>query len=155
MGNAVYKFIGFRGFWEMCVIRKLVLEAGVNQPMKFTKKSLIETLKAKSYSKTSYQARKIAGVSDRRVDQIWEEYLRTGEIPVLGNKVGRPTIPIKNWERNLVKKSYEKYRVSASTLNRLIERDENIHLSHYRVHKILLELGYAKKKEKFQARKIS
>ena len=123
--------------------------------MKFTKKSLVDTLKAKSDGKTSYQARKIAYVSDRRVDQIWEEYLRTGEIPVLGKNVGRPMIPIEDWEKNLVKKFYEKYRVSASTLNRLIERDENIRMSHYRVHKILLELGYAKKKEKFQARKIN
>ncbi|MBU0506016.1 DDE-type integrase/transposase/recombinase [bacterium] len=123
--------------------------------MKFTKKSLVETLKAKSDGKTSYQARKIADVSDRRVDQIWEEYLRTGEIPVLGKDVGRPMIPIEEWERKLVKKFYEKYRVSASTLNRLIGRDENVHMSHYRVHKILLELGFAKKKEKFQARKIN
>jgi len=36
--------------------------------MKFTKKSLIETLRAKSDGKTSYQARKIAKVSVRRVD---------------------------------------------------------------------------------------
>ncbi|MBU0760913.1 MAG: DDE-type integrase/transposase/recombinase [Nanoarchaeota archaeon] len=123
--------------------------------MKFTKKLLVETLKAKTEGKTSYQARKIANVSNRRVDQIWEEYLRTGEIPVLGKNVGRPMIPIEDWERKLVRKFYDIYRVSASTLNRLIERDENIHMSHYRIHKILLELGYAKKKEKFQARKIS
>lgn len=39
------------------------------------------------------------------------------------------------------------------TLERLIERDENKHLSHYRIHKILLELGYAKKKGKKDKRK--
>jgi putative transposase len=121
--------------------------------MKFTKKTLVDTLKAKTDGKTSYQSRKIAGVSVRRVDKLWEEYLRTGEIPVLGNKVGRPMIPIEDWERKLVKKFYEKYRVSASTLNRLIERDEGTYMSHYRVHKILLELGYAKEKEKKDVRK--
>ncbi|MBU2522895.1 MAG: hypothetical protein KKE23_01235, partial [Nanoarchaeota archaeon] len=31
-----------------CVIRKLVLKADVNQPMKFNKKSLIETLRLKN-----------------------------------------------------------------------------------------------------------
>ena len=122
--------------------------------MKFTKKSLIETLKVKTDGKSSYQARKKAGVSVRRVDQIWKEYLTTGEIPVVGKGVGRPMIPIEDWERELVKRFYEKYRVCADTLRRLIERDEKIHLSHYRIHKILLELGYAKKKEKFQKRKI-
>lgn len=122
--------------------------------MKFTKKSLVETLKAKTDGKTSYQARKIANVSVRRVDEIWKEYLTAGEIPVVGKGVGRPVIPIEDWEKKLVKKSYEKYRVCADTLRRLIERDEKIHLSHYRIHKVLLELGYAKRKEKFQKRKI-
>ena len=122
--------------------------------MKFTKKTLVETLKAKTDGKTSYQARKIASISVRRVDEIWKEYLTTGEIPVVGKGVGRPVIPIESWEKKLVKRFYEKYRVCADTLRRLIERDEKKHLSHYRIHKILLELGYAKKKEKFQKRKI-
>ena len=141
--------------FSFCAIRKLVLKAGINQPMKFTKKTLVETLKAKTDGKTSYQARKIANISVRRVDEIWKEYLTTRKIPVVGKGVGRPVIPIQDWERNLVKKSYEKYRVSADTLRRLIERDEKTHLSHYRIHKILLELGYAKKKENFQKRKIN
>src|SRR3989344_8784716 len=102
--------------------------------MKFTKKSLIETLRIKTEGKSSYQARKEAGVSIRRVDQLWKEYLMTGEIPVIGKRVGRPMIPIEDWERKLVKIFYEKYRVSADTLERLIERDENKHLSHYRIH---------------------
>jgi len=122
--------------------------------MKFTKKTLIETLKVKSEGKTSYQARKIANVSVRRVDELWKEYLTTGEIPFVGKGVGRPMIPIEDWERELVKRFYEKYRVSASTLNRLIERDEEIKISHHRVHKALLESGLAERKEKFQPRKI-
>ena len=121
--------------------------------MKFTKKSLIETLKAKTDGKTSYQARKIAKVSVRRVDELWKEYLTSGAIPEVGKGVGRPMIPIEDWERELVKTFYEKYRVSADTLERLIERDENKHLSHYKIHKILLELGYAEKKEKKDRRK--
>ena len=121
--------------------------------MKFTKKSLIETLKAKSDGKTSYQSRKIANISVRRVDEIWKEYLTTGEIPVVGKGVGRPVKQIEQWEKELVKRFYEKYRVSADTLERLIERDEKIHMSHYRVHAIMLELGYAKKKGRKDIRK--
>ena len=136
-----------------CVIRKLVLNDNLYSPMKFTKKSLMETLRMKADGKSSYQARRMAKVSVRRVDEIWKEYLMTGNIPVIGKAVGRPMIPIENWERELVKKFYEKYRVSADTLERLIERDENKHLSHYKIHKILLELGYAEKKEKRDKRK--
>ena len=121
--------------------------------MKFTRKSLIDTLRAKEEGKTSYQTRKIAKVSVRRVDKIWKEYLTTGEIPVVGRGVGRPVKTIEQWEKDVVKKTYEKYRVSADTLERLIERDENIHMSHYRIHKILIELGYAEKKETKDVRK--
>jgi putative transposase len=107
----------------------------------------------KAEGKSSYQARRMAKVSVRRVDEIWKEYLMIGEIPVIGKAVGRPMIPIENWEREIVRKSYEKYRVSADTLERLIERVENKHLSHYKIHKILLELGYAKQKENKDKRK--
>ena len=121
--------------------------------MKFTRKSLIDTLRAKEEGKTSYQSRKIAKISVRRVDKIWKEYLTTGEIPEIGKGVGRPVRLIEDWEREIVKKAYEKYRVSADTLERLIERDENIHMSHYRIHKILVELGYAEKKDTKDVRK--
>jgi len=113
----------------------------------------MDTLMAKTEGKSSYQARKIANVSVRRVDELWKEYLTTDNIPVIGKRIGRPMMPIENWERELVKKYYEKYRVSADTLERLIERDENKHLSHYKIHKILLELGYAKQKENKDKRK--
>ena len=92
--------------------------------MKFTKKSLVDTLRAKTEGKSSYQARKKAGVSVRRVDELWKEYLMTGEIPVIGKGVGRPMIPIEEGERALVKRFYEKYRVSADTLERVIKRDD-------------------------------
>ena len=121
--------------------------------MKFSKKSLIDTLKVKIEGKTSYQARKMAGVSVRRVDQIWREYLTTGNIPKIGKGVGRPMKPIEQWEIDLVRESFDKYLVSADTLMRLIERDEKIHISNYRIHKILLMLGYAKKKDKRDVRK--
>ena len=121
--------------------------------MKFTKKSLLETLRLKADGKSSYQSRREAKVSVRRVDQIWKEYLMTGEIPILGKRVGRPMKPIEQWEKELVKRIYEKYRVSADTLERLIERDEKIHMSHYRIHAILLELGYAEKKDTRDVRK--
>jgi len=121
--------------------------------MKLTRGKLIETLKQLNNGKTTYQARKIADISVRRVYQIREEYERTGEIPELGKKVGRPRKNIEQGEIEIVKKAFEKYRVSASTLERLIDRDYDIHIGHNRIHKVLIQLGYAKPKNKKDIRK--
>ena len=74
--------------------------------------------------------------------------MHTGEIPVVGKNIGRPSKPFEDWEISLVKQAYEKYRTSADTLERIILRDESKQISHNRIHKILLELGYAKKRRK-------
>ena len=121
--------------------------------MKLTKGKLVETLRRKNEGWTTYQARKIAGISIRRVNQVYKQYTLTGEIPEIGRNNGRPIKPIEDWEIQMVKQSYEKYRVSASTLEKLIERDYKKHISHRRIHKILLDLGYSKKKDKRDVRK--
>ena len=121
--------------------------------MKLTRGKLIETLRKKNQGWTTYQARKIAGISIRRVNQVWKQYLLTGDIQEIGKNNGRPKRPIEEWEIQMIKQSYEKYRVSASTLEKLIERDYGMHISHRRIHKILLDLGYAKKKDKKDIRK--
>ena len=53
----------------------------------------------------------------------------------------------------LVKQAYDRYRVSADTLERLIDRDYQKHIGHNRIHKILVYLGYAKKKNYKDIRK--
>ena len=121
--------------------------------MKLTQGKLIETIRKKDQGWTTYQARKIAGISIRRVNQIYGQYLLTGEIPVMGKTNGRPRVPIEYWEIETVKEAFEKYSVSASVLMRLIERDYGRHINHNRIHKILLDLGMAKKKGKKDARK--
>ncbi|MBU4086657.1 MAG: hypothetical protein KKB21_03725 [Nanoarchaeota archaeon] len=76
-----------------------------------------------------------------------EAFDKTGEIPKIGNDIGRPRKPFEEWEIILVKKAFEKYRVSADTLERCIDRDSKEHLGHNRIHQILVYLGYAKKKD--------
>ena len=44
-------------------------------------------------------------------------------------------------------------RVSADSLERLIDRDYGQHIGHNRVHKIMLMLGFAKRKAKKDVRK--
>jgi transposase len=105
---------------------------------------LIETLRKLNDGKTVYQARKVANVSVRRVYQVKEAFDKTGKIPSIGKDAGRPRKPFEEWEILIVKKAYEKYRVSADTLERLIDRDFDKHIGHNRIHKILIYLGYAK-----------
>src|SRR3989338_6669214 len=114
--------------------------------MKLNKTKLLETIRRKNNGGTSYQARKIAHISVRRVDQVWKEYNETGEIPKIGDNAGRPRKPFEEWEILTVKKIFEKYRVSADTLERLIDRDYEKHIGHNRINKILIYLGYAKRK---------
>ena len=122
--------------------------------MKLTKGKLIETIRKKNQGWTTYQARKIAGISIRRVNQVYKQYLLTEQIPEIGKNNGRPKRPIENWEIQMVKEAFAKYSVSASILlMRLIERDYGKHINHNRIHRILLDLGYAKKKPKTDIRK--
>ena len=122
--------------------------------MKLTKNKLLETLRRKNNGWTTYQARKIAGISIRRVNQVWKYYLETGLTPEIGNKIGRPKKPFTEEEIKIVKETYEKYRVSASTLRRVIDRDYGIRINHNRIHEMMIILGFAKKLKKFHKRKI-
>ena len=62
--------------------------------MKLTQGKLIETIRKKDQGWTTYQARKIAGISIRRVNQIYRHYLLTEQISEIGKNNGRPTKPI-------------------------------------------------------------
>ena len=75
-----------------------------------------------------------------------KQFIRREKISDIGKFAGRPRKPFAEWEINLVKSVYEKYRVSADTLQRLIDRDFQKHIGHNRIHQILIFLGYAKKK---------
>ena len=121
--------------------------------MKLTKKRLVDSLRALEEGKTVYQARKISGITVRYMYKIWNEYKKTGEIPIKGLKTGKPVKPVSSAKEKLVKEAYEKYRVCASRLCRFIERDYNTHFSVYMIHKTMLSLGFAQHKEKKDVRK--
>ena len=121
--------------------------------MKLTRPKLIEIIRRKNEGWTTYQARKIAGISIRRVNQVWMEYQLTNQVPDIGKNNGRPKKPVEQWEIDMVKPTYLKYRVSADTLEKLIQRDFGKHIGHNRIHKILLILGFAKKRSKKDIRK--
>jgi len=120
--------------------------------MKLNKSKILRILEGKNNGISSYQLRKEAEVSKRRVDQIWSEYLQTDEIPTL-KRQGRPHKPIDEAEVRLVKETFAKYSVSASTLERLIWQDHKIRIPHNRIHRILLQEGLASSKGKIMPRK--
>ena len=120
--------------------------------MKFTRGKLIGTLRRENDGWTTYQARKIAGITVRRVNQIWKQYQESGQVPGLSRPV-RPVKPIRPWERDLVKEAYDNYRVSASTLEKCIENEYGRHVSHNRIHRILVESGLVRMVKKKHKRK--
>ena len=64
-----------------------------------------------------------------------EAFEKTGEIPEIGKRNGRPSRTLENWEIEIVKEAYEKYRVSADTLERLIDKHYSKHIGHNRINK--------------------
>ncbi|MBI2452181.1 transposase [Candidatus Pacearchaeota archaeon] len=68
-------------------------------------------------------------------------------------KAGKPVKLINPKEESMVKETYEKYRICASRLAKKIERDYNVHIPVYTIHKIMLGAGLAKHKEKKDLRK--
>jgi len=112
--------------------------------MRFAKTKLLKTIRRKNDGWTTYQVRKIAHISIRRINQAYNKYLKTGKIPEIGKKTGRPSKPITDEEIRIVKETYLKCLVSASTIRKVIDRDYNLRINHNRIHKILIYLDYAK-----------
>src|SRR3990167_854113 len=105
----------FRRF-RFCSIPKLFHKADLVSPMKLTKSKLTNTLKKLADGKSVYEARKVAGISVRRVYQVKEAFEKTGEMPDIGKLAGRPRKPFEEWEIQLVKETFEKYRMCADGL---------------------------------------
>jgi transposase InsO family protein len=121
--------------------------------MKITKSKLVEIIRMKNEGKSSYQARKIAGISVRRVNQVYLYYLQNGKPPAIGRRMGRPIRPITDEEKEIVQKVYSFYRVPASVLEAVIEKDYKLHIPHNHIHKIMIKLGLAKPKKVKDIRK--
>jgi putative transposase len=121
--------------------------------MKLNKTKIFRILELKNKGKNSYEVRKEVGVSQRRVDQIWKEYQESGEIPVVGACMGRPTKLVTQAEVQVVKKAHATYRLSAAILEKIIERDYHTHIPHNKIHKVLLRENLARKGDKLVVRK--
>lgn len=120
--------------------------------MKLTKSKILEIIRRKNEGWTTYQLKKRLNVSIRRINQIYAYYLQNEEPPVIGRRMGRPNRPIRQEEVDIVKKAYAIYRVSATTLERIIKRDYG-NMPHNHIHKIMVMNGLAIPLKKKRARK--
>jgi putative transposase len=112
--------------------------------MKLNKTRILEVCRRRNDGWSTYRIRKMAGVTERRVNQVLAHYRLTGEPPIVGKQMGRPAKAYSKEEEEMVVKTYEKYRFSASLLEPLVQRDFGIHIPHNRIHKILLNNKLAK-----------
>ena len=73
------------------------------------------------------QIAKYAGVSDRRVRQLWAEYRASGSVPELGAP-GRPRSACWSAYASVVSAAHAKYRCGSVELGLRIEKGWNIHI---------------------------
>jgi transposase InsO family protein len=93
-------------------------------------------------------------ITPRRVNQVWKIYRDTGEIPVIGARVGRPRSSfITDTERLAIQEAKQRYKLGARWLELIIERDYGIHIPHNKIHRCLLEEGLAKPNVRKQKRR--
>ena len=78
-------------------------------------------------------------VSKTHLYRILKKIQKQGTASLFNKKPGRKPKQISQFERELVMKFYLHYRISASNLEKLIERDTSYSIPHNRIHKILKE----------------
>jgi putative transposase len=94
------------------------------------------------------------GISTRRFRQLYSIYKQTQDGSLPKPKMGRPRKTIPEQWKEIVKIEWEKQRVNALYLERVIAVEHKIRIPHNTIHKIMLEKGYAaEQKSKKKRRK--
>jgi putative transposase len=100
---------------------------------------------------SKYQIAKQLKVSRQWLNRLYDEYKRTGELPVPG-KPGRPGAPIIQAEIDLIGAYKEEYGCGATNLETIM-REHKVPISHNRIHRVLKYMGKAKNEKKKQAKR--
>lgn len=82
-------------------------------------------------------------VSPRWVKRLWQRYRSTGLMP-LSRPSGRPRKPLTAEETAVVLEAYDRYKVNALLLERVLLSTYGVRISHNRVHRILRMYGRAR-----------
>ena len=95
----------------------------------------------------------IQRVTRRRIEQLWQAYRRTGILPTL-KKAGRPSkAPVSLRDAALILEAYDKLKVNALTLERVLRDTYQVELPHNKIHMILKEAGRAMPQQSKQRRR--
>jgi len=92
---------------------------------------------------------RVQGITPRWARELPRKY--KGKEVIL-RKPGRKPKPIPDAERKLVIKTYKEYLVSATMIERILD-EKGKHIGHSKIHRILLEAGFAKREENKQKRR--
>lgn len=83
-------------------------------------------------------------ITSRRFRQLYCKYKSTNEVPVIGRNIGRPKKFIPRKHEELIEQKYEKYRLNALYLEKVIFAENHIRIPHNTIHKVLISKGWAK-----------
>lgn len=95
----------------------------------------------------------IQGISPRRVQQIYKEYVKTGKPPEIGHNIGRPKKTLSSDDKKLIDQSYSDYKFGACYLEIIIRSKYHHKISHNRIHKYLLSMNLARQESKKKRRR--
>jgi len=84
----------------------------------------------------------IQKVTRRRVEQLWQNYRKTGAMPTLKNP-GRPRSSRDLREAIVILEAYDQRRLGAVNLERIINAKLGVHIPHNRIHMVLRMNGKA------------
>ena len=89
-------------------------------------------------------------ITERRVQQLYKQYLLTNEIPML-KKERRPKTFLTEEQKQIIKDTYNKYYLGARLLKKAIDREyPNSKVPYNKIHNYLKEVGYSKPDPKKQ-----
>ncbi|MDI6655130.1 MAG: IS481 family transposase, partial [Candidatus Hydrothermarchaeota archaeon] len=121
--------------------------------VKLNPKKIKWILKQKERGELStVQIAAIQQVTPRRVNQLWQDYRGTGEVPV-PKDAGRPSEAVASSQIEAVIKAYSKYKLGACLLEPVLEKEFGMKMSHNKIHAVLREHGLAKREPKKARRK--
>ena len=85
----------------------------------------------------------LCGVTPRRFRQVSAVYRRSGLVPRIGQQVGRPRAVLPEEHREIIRDVYQRYRLNALYLEKVIYAEQGIRIPHNRIHRMLLSEGLA------------
>ena len=98
---------------------------------------------------------KYLGITTRRFRQIYSEYKKNTEIPVIGGNMGRPRKQVPAEWLEIIKREWNEDRLNALYLEKVIYHRHKIRIPHNTIHRIMLGEGFAREEESKKKRRKS